>query len=45
MAAERETRRPEEIGVGLIARVVQGLQLEPQFRLDVAGGVSPSSRR
>jgi hypothetical protein len=37
-AAELETHQPEEIGVGLIARVVRRLQLEPQFRPDVAVG-------
>jgi hypothetical protein len=45
VAAELQTLRPEEIGVGLIARVVRGLQLEPQFRRDVAVGASPSSQR
>ena len=44
MAAELETHQPEEIGVGLIARVVRALQLEPQFRPDVEVGPSPSSR-
>ena len=38
VAAELETHRPAEIGVGLIARVVRCLQLEPQFRPDVARG-------
>jgi hypothetical protein len=43
-AAELETHRSEEIGVGLIARVVRALQHERQFRPDVAVGASPSSR-
>jgi hypothetical protein len=45
VAAELQTHRPEEMGVGLIARVVRGLQLEPQYRPDLAVGASPSSRR
>jgi hypothetical protein len=44
VAAELETHRSEEIGVGLIARVVRALQLEPRFRPDAAVGASPSSR-
>jgi hypothetical protein len=44
VTAELETHRPEEIGVGLIARVVRTLQLEPQFRPEVAVGVSRSAR-
>jgi hypothetical protein len=43
-AAELETHQPDEIGVGLIARVVRSLQLEPQFRPDVAVGSEPRSR-
>jgi hypothetical protein len=39
VAAELETHRRDAIGVGLIARVVRGLQTEPQFRPDVAIGV------
>jgi hypothetical protein len=40
IAAELEAHQREELGVGLIARVVRGLQLEPRFRPDVAVGAS-----
>jgi hypothetical protein len=44
VAAELETHKPEAIGVGLIARVVRALTLEPQFRPDVAVGRGPDLR-
>ena len=38
VAAELEAHPRAAVGVGLIARVVRSLQLEPQFRPDVAVG-------
>jgi hypothetical protein len=38
VAAELEAHRRDELGVGLIARVVRELSREPQFRPDVARG-------
>jgi hypothetical protein len=44
VAAQLETHRREQIGVGLIARVLRDLSLEPMFRPDVAVGASAASR-
>ena len=44
VAAELEQRQPGELGVGLVARIARALQLEPQFRPDVAVGPSPRAR-